>query len=459
MADIARGIADRGLLGRGTSDRGPADRGLTDRATISKGVTGAVQAAVAGAPVTAPVPIVRPIPAAARIARLTDLVVKQAVAQIDGGASGKRLLSTAIAIASQPVRALQLQQIVRKSYGNYYWALFVMMQKGGYTGAAVAIAKLLAKRGIAANPDSGHFRSLANLDPTKPPASRRDSRGSPRWVDSFVKVTYALNYRPRLRGRLSEVLQLTYADGARLDLDIRLISDNVDRAWAHAIADSYVGPAARVFPSRMSRNLTPRLWWAKHQVALRAMNVTNTQFGNLLFIGTQGLLAAAMAATPVAPRPVPQATSFRVRPTVARPKAPQPPPGKQLGPGDEFAAHINGDRGVMAELGKDGFLDLYIVAGPTTPSGGQMFNEALRAYGNNVKGIRGNWNGGGSLSSNFDTFVAAVQGAKPFTRLHTPAQAAFETFTGKMARRAGFSKVRIIKNDIPGNKVVVEFFR
>ena len=78
-----------------------------------------------------------------------------------------------------------------------------------------------------------------------------------------------------------------------------------------------------------------------------------------------------------------------------------------------------------------------------------MFREALEQFGPNVKGIRGNWIGGGDIADNFNSFKAAVQAGA------TPAQAAFETFTGKMARRAGFTNVKIVTNT--DRRVVVEY--
>ena len=131
------------------------------------------------------------------------------------------------------------------------------------------------------------------------------------------------------------------------------------------------------------------------------------------------------------------------------------PPGEPvrgtrlLGPGDDLARYVSGSDGLLASLGNDGILDLYIKAGPTTPRGGQMFNEALQAYGSNVKGIRGTWIGGGDIASNFDSFKAALNAGL------SPEQAALATFTGKMSARAGFTKVTVIRND--ARRVVVEF--
>ena len=110
-----------------------------------------------------------------------------------------------------------------------------------------------------------------------------------------------------------------------------------------------------------------------------------------------------------------------------------------------------GGDGIIAELGEDGFLTLAIQKGPGTPSGGQMFSDALGAFGNNVKGVGGNWLGTGSMTSNFDSFQAATRAGA------TPEQAALGTFTGKMSARSGFTNVRVVENT--PKKVVAEFWK
>ena len=105
----------------------------------------------------------------------------------------------------------------------------------------------------------------------------------------------------------------------------------------------------------------------------------------------------------------------------------------------------------MAHLDNDGVLNLYIVGGEGTPRGGAMFNEAMQAFGTNVKAVRGTWIGHGELSSNFDSFKSALAAGK------SPEEAAFDTFTGKMAKRHGFAKATIVTNT--PEHVVVEFTR
>jgi hypothetical protein len=122
------------------------------------------------------------------------------------------------------------------------------------------------------------------------------------------------------------------------------------------------------------------------------------------------------------------------------------------GPGELYQAHVSGEYGVLADLDQDGMLNLYIKAKPgVTPRGSEMFNDALNAFGPNVRGVRGTWLGGGDIADNFDSFKGLLSSGL------SPEQAALGTFTGKMASRAGFSNVRVVMDT--GSKVVVEFSR
>ena len=119
--------------------------------------------------------------------------------------------------------------------------------------------------------------------------------------------------------------------------------------------------------------------------------------------------------------------------------------------GELYSNHVSGKYGLVADLDEEGLLNLYIKAKEgITPRGSEMFKEAMEQFGPNVKGVRGTWIGGGELADNFDSFKAAL--TKPGA---TPEQAAFETFTGKMAQRAGFTSAKVVQND--AGKVVVEF--
>lgn len=99
-----------------------------------------------------------------------------------------------------------------------------------------------------------------------------------------------------------------------------------------------------------------------------------------------------------------------------------------------------------------GMLELYIKVGASTPRGGTMFMEAVNSFGSWVRGIRASWRGGGDLASNYDAYKAAIHSGLPAE------QAAFKTFTGEMAKRAGFTKARIVPTNDPKH-VVVEFVK
>ncbi|MFI2644170.1 polymorphic toxin-type HINT domain-containing protein [Streptomyces sp. NPDC018610] len=101
--------------------------------------------------------------------------------------------------------------------------------------------------------------------------------------------------------------------------------------------------------------------------------------------------------------------------------------------------------GIVADLDQDGLFGFAIETGKDTPRGGEMVNAALAYFGDQVKGIKGYWQDGGSLSDNLDSFNAAVRGGAQLE------EAALGTFTGKMALRAGFSRVEITElRGLPG---------
>ena len=117
-----------------------------------------------------------------------------------------------------------------------------------------------------------------------------------------------------------------------------------------------------------------------------------------------------------------------------------------------FEAHTkNTGGGVLATVDHNGIVDLVIKRSPGTPSGGDMFREAIAYFGNRVKGVRGTWLGRRDLADNFSSFVAAMRAGE------SAESAAFMTFTGKMARRAGFDRVKILQ--LGDLKIVVEFTR
>ena len=187
--------------------------------------------------------------------------------------------------------ALELQSVVRARQGNYlhalYWAL-----KNRRAVQADAFAKTLIERGIAVGPDSGHYENLQHLDPSAVAPSLPERVGATPigfWVDTFALAQYDISYRPDKRGQLSRLLQITYRDGTRLDIDIRLISDNVDPAQNQSLGRMYLGPGKRLYPLRMDRLSTPNLWAAK-RAALAEMARSNQEFQTFVRVSTSATL-------------------------------------------------------------------------------------------------------------------------------------------------------------------------
>lgn len=202
-------------------------------------------------------------------------VVRQAAQDIDAGASGAKLAGHAEAngTLSELVHwALELQSIPRVMHGNYLNAWYHAVYAWD-ASKALEIGQKIADNGVDFGLTAYGFTQLDHIDPKEPlpPALAPDVAQTP-WgnrVDNFSGVRYDISYRPRSPGRLSTFLQLSYADGATLDLELELISDNEDPAQLQAIAHSYVGPAGRVFPLRLDRTTTPRRWNAQGHDAAR----------------------------------------------------------------------------------------------------------------------------------------------------------------------------------------------
>ena len=137
-------------------------------------------------------------------------------------------------------------------------------------------------------PDSGHYENLKYLDasaPLPPLPARVAATPVGFWVDAFAAVKYDMSYRPHQKGRLSRLLQITYHDGTRLDIDMRLISDNSEPASSPSVGRMYLGPAKRLYPLRMDWMSTPNLWAAK-RAAQAEMDRFNEGFLALVSIST-----------------------------------------------------------------------------------------------------------------------------------------------------------------------------
>jgi hypothetical protein len=99
------------------------------------------------------------------------------------------------------------------------------------------------------------------------------------YVDAFESIVYNLDYRSERHG-LSKWLQVTYAGGVNVDINIDEISSETEPT-AELIKDvidqAYVGAGNRVFPKRLNRSTVPRLWSAKQSV-LEIMDTYNLLF-------------------------------------------------------------------------------------------------------------------------------------------------------------------------------------
>nr|WSX47677.1 polymorphic toxin-type HINT domain-containing protein [Streptomyces sp. NBC_00974] len=121
-----------------------------------------------------------------------------------------------------------------------------------------------------------------------------------------------------------------------------------------------------------------------------------------------------------------------------------------------------GSQGIEATIDRDGVLEMIVRAPQGGPRrGSAMITDAINAFegaGRQVNGIRGVWNGPGPLADNLNSFNAAVRGKM------SPEQAVWETFTGKFARRNGFTEASIDWDSAAGSlgnhtEFVVNFMR
>ena len=203
--------------------------------------------------------------------------------------------------------ALALQSVVRAHHGNYLHTLYWVV-KASSPARADRLARDLIGRGVAVGPDSGHYENLEYLDasaPLPPLPARVAATPIGFWVDAFAAVTYDMSYRPHQKGRLSRFLQITYHDGTRLDIDMRLISDNSDPASSQSVGRMYLGPAKRLYPLRMDWMSTPNLWAAK-----RAAQAEMDRFN-------EGFLALVSISTSATVNVLPLPMAVRVQPAVA----------------------------------------------------------------------------------------------------------------------------------------------
>ena len=112
---------------------------------------------------------------------------------------------------------------------------------------------------------------------------------------------------------------------------------------------------------------------------------------------------------------------------------------------DEFTGEDLG----YATVDRDGYVELaiYTNAAVSPIRGGQVFNKLLPTItkdGHSITGVRGLWGGKDPLGNLTSLNKSILKG-------NEPEAAALETFTGKMAQRAGFPRVRIDYPNSPRN--------
>jgi hypothetical protein len=120
-------------------------------------------------------------------------------------------------------------------------------------------------------PDVKASRPCAGPPATNQPLSRS--------VDAFVDAVYDLDLGSE-QGRLSQWLTLRYEDESTLYVVLTDIGDeSLDAAGVirEAIDGARVCDGGRVFPRRMNRSTTPRLWATKREV-LRIQDDYNAEF-------------------------------------------------------------------------------------------------------------------------------------------------------------------------------------
>ena len=122
---------------------------------------------------------------------------------------------------------------------------------------------------------------------------------------------------------------------------------------------------------------------------------------------------------------------------------------KRFNPADDIIEFQHG----LAALDGDGFLDMVF----DVPSrlkgqgiGTEMFDKSVDLFGDKIKGINGTWLGTGDLKDNYDAFI------KKYKELGD--DAVWETFTGRQAKKHGFTNANV-NPDLDSKRVDVVFTR
>jgi hypothetical protein len=144
-----------------------------------------------------------------------------------------------------------------------------------------------------------------------------------KYVDFFTECRYDVNYKvpPDASFYFSPILQLKYADGTPLELDIEKDLSDIylyPDAARDAMAHGYVGRNGRLFPKVLMFRTTPRLWRAR-AAALEVQDRALKKFVDVARVGMTFILMipmitplgaieeAGVLSTPITETPVPGA--------------------------------------------------------------------------------------------------------------------------------------------------------
>jgi hypothetical protein len=191
------------------------------------------------------------------------------------------------------------------------------------------VALLLAAASARAQlPPRGSLRPPAAV-PTSPASTGPLLAGQ--YVDAYEQAIYDIDFRSG-GGRTSKWIKAIYADGNTVYIDMNRIGDETVNGYefVRLLDQARVDEGGRMFPGRMNRTTTPRLWAAKHEVE-RIVGNYNLAFITEAFTGAVWTLLTATAAPGGEP---PRAQSRRIdrRPPSAPEGAPRPPPEEEALP-------------------------------------------------------------------------------------------------------------------------------
>ena len=114
---------------------------------------------------------------------------------------------------------------------------------------------------------------------------------------------------------------------------------------------------------------------------------------------------------------------------------------------DEFNFLVNGHNGILSTLSDKGIVDFKINAVGSPIRGGDMFDKMMNHYGDNVKGIRGNWMNLDKSESNKNLGII-----NKLTSQGVPLKdAVMKTWTAAQAIRYGYTESKIQTDYVKGD--------